>query len=116
MQILDQDRVRPTIPMAAKPGDRATRVRPLLLYVNVPFCNSKCHFCDWVVHVPVNELRLTAQSSPRVRYLEAVREQIRAQAPALVEDGYRARIMYWGGGTASILSGNEIELIHGTLA
>jgi oxygen-independent coproporphyrinogen-3 oxidase len=116
VQILDSDRVRPTIPVAARSGDSAMSVRPLLIYVNVPFCNSKCHFCDWVVQVPVNELRLSAQSSPRVRYLEAVREQIRAQAPALVEDGYRARIMYWGGGTASILSGQEIGLIHETLA
>ena len=67
MQILASDRVRPTIPVAARSGDSTTSVRPLLIYVNVPFCNSKCHFCDWVVQVPVNELRLSAQSSPRVR-------------------------------------------------
>ncbi|MET9239203.1 hypothetical protein [Nonomuraea sp. NPDC003709] len=37
--------------------------KPLLIYANVPFCNSKCHFCDWAVQVPVRDLRLGEQSS-----------------------------------------------------
>lgn len=90
--------------------------KPLLIYANVPFCNSKCHFCDWVVQVPTAELRLTAESPPRVRYLDAIRAQIRSHAPALNADGYRPRIMYWGGGTASILTAAEIEKLYSGLA
>ncbi len=33
------------------------RVRKLAIYVHVPFCTSKCHFCDWVVDIPVSRLR-----------------------------------------------------------
>jgi coproporphyrinogen III oxidase-like Fe-S oxidoreductase len=89
--------------------------KPLLIYANVPFCNSKCHFCDWVVQVPVRDLRLSEQSPGRVGYLEAIRTQIRVQAPALREH-YTPDIVYWGGGTASILSIPEIESLYGTLS
>ncbi|MEV4353053.1 coproporphyrinogen-III oxidase family protein [Nonomuraea sp. NPDC049625] len=89
--------------------------KPLLIYANVPFCNSKCHFCDWVVQVPVRDLRLGAQSPGRVAYLEAIKTQIRVQAPALREH-YHPDIVYWGGGTASILGLHEIESLYGTLS
>jgi len=85
--------------------------RPLLLYVNTPFCNSKCHFCDWVVQIPVRDLRLDQQAPGRIAYLDAVRAQIRGQAPVLREH-YQPAIIYWGGGTASILGESEIESLY----
>ncbi|MEO7260885.1 MAG: coproporphyrinogen-III oxidase family protein [Jatrophihabitantaceae bacterium] len=88
---------------------------PLLLYVNTPFCNSKCHFCDWVVKVPIGDLRLGPESEGRRNHLDALQTQIAAQAPELVER-YRPELMYWGGGTASILSCQEIETLHGAVA
>jgi coproporphyrinogen III oxidase-like Fe-S oxidoreductase len=88
---------------------------PLLIYVNIPFCNSKCHFCDWVVQVPVGDLRLGPESEGRRGHLGALQTQIAAHAPALAER-YRPEIIYWGGGTASILSPAEIETLHGALA
>lgn len=88
---------------------------PLLLYVNTPFCNSKCHFCDWVVKVPIGDLRLGPESEGRRGHLDALKIQIAEQAPALVER-YRPELMYWGGGTASILSCEEIETLHGAMA
>ncbi len=90
-------------------------MRDLLLYVNVPFCASKCHFCAWVAGIPVRDLRLTEQESPRAAYVEAVTRHISSWAPDLIERGYRPRIMYWGGGTASILSIAEFQQIMGAL-
>ena len=87
---------------------------PLLLYVNIPFCNSKCHFCDWVVRVPVADLRLGPEAPGRSGHLSAVQTQIAAHAPALAQR-YRPEIMYWGGGTASILSCGEIETLYSAL-
>lgn len=89
--------------------------QPLLIYANIPFCNSKCHFCDWVVQVPVRDLRLGEQSPARQSYLEAIKTQIRVQSPTLREL-YHPDIIYWGGGTASILSTGEIESLYGALA
>jgi coproporphyrinogen III oxidase-like Fe-S oxidoreductase len=91
------------------------RKPPLLVYVNVPFCNSKCHFCDWVVQVPIGDLRLGPDSPGRRGHLDALRAQIAAHGPDLAQR-YRPEIMYWGGGTASILSLAEIESLHDALA
>jgi coproporphyrinogen III oxidase-like Fe-S oxidoreductase len=99
----------------ARPEPGVATTKPLLIYVNVPFCNSKCHFCDWVAQVPVRDLRLTDVSPGRVRYLAALTRQIAAQAPALRDGGYRPEVMYWGGGTASILTVAEIEPIRAAL-
>lgn len=85
--------------------------KPLLIYVNVPFCNSKCHFCDWVAQVPVSELRLTSTDSPRQHYIEALRAQLRSYAPLLGAAGYVPRIVYFGGGTASILTEAEMARV-----
>jgi putative oxygen-independent coproporphyrinogen III oxidase len=89
--------------------------RPLLLYVNTPFCNSKCHFCDWVVKVPIGDLRLGPESEGRRGHLDALKIQIAEQAPAL-NQRYQPELMYWGGGTASILSCEEIQALHGAMA
>jgi oxygen-independent coproporphyrinogen-3 oxidase len=87
----------------------------LLVYVNIPFCKAKCHFCYWVAEVPREDLRLTPADSGRSRYIEAVTEQIKAQSPVLRRAGYQPRLMYWGGGTASILTGDEIRRISESL-
>ncbi|MBF8184157.1 radical SAM protein [Nonomuraea sp. K274] len=109
-----------TLPVPAGKVGKVGKVgkldEPLLLYVNVPFCNSKCHFCDWVVDVPISDLRLTPVSQGRVDYLDAMRTQIRTHAPVLREAGYRGEVMYWGGGTATVLTEQEIERIHACLA
>ncbi len=85
--------------------------KPLLVYVNVPFCNSKCHFCDWVAEVPVADLRLRPETPARRRYMEALVAQIVAQAPMLKSRGHQPVIMYWGGGTASILTPAEMTAV-----
>ena len=88
--------------------------KELLLYLHVPFCNSKCHFCDWVQEIPTGELRLTSGSSPRQKYIRALKRQIKRLGARLRSD-YRVAIMYWGGGTASSLVETEISEIADAL-
>jgi coproporphyrinogen III oxidase-like Fe-S oxidoreductase len=85
--------------------------RDLLTYVNVPFCAGKCHFCDWVQQVPTADLRLTSTSPRRVRYIEALRHQILTLAPGMLGAGYVPRILYFGGGTATILTPAELRAV-----
>jgi coproporphyrinogen III oxidase-like Fe-S oxidoreductase len=101
---------------AVGPGPVVTKVKPLLIYVNVPFCNSKCHFCDWVAQVPIRDLRMSPEAPGRVRYNEALGEQMRVQGGVLRRHDYQPAIMYWGGGTASILTESEIEQVFGSLS
>ncbi len=87
--------------------------RPLLLYVHVPFCKSKCHFCDWVTGIDVADLRVGPESSPRRRYIDAMRRQIAHWGPLLAE--YTPELVFWGGGTASLLTPEEIRAVWGAL-
>ncbi|MER5784118.1 radical SAM protein [Streptomyces mobaraensis] len=85
----------------------------LALYVHVPFCSSKCHFCDWVTDIPVARLR--ADSRERSPYVTALCDQIRFYGPQLTRLGYRPEVMYWGGGTPTRLTGDEMRAVHQAL-
>lgn len=87
-------------------GPEATAARDLLIYVHIPFCNSKCSFCAWVQPISARELR----SGPdvRQRYVDAIIRQIAEYGPRLSALGYSPKYVYWGGGTPSILSPDQI--------
>ncbi|HEU4711121.1 MAG TPA: coproporphyrinogen-III oxidase family protein [Pyrinomonadaceae bacterium] len=89
--------------------EQADDRRLLMLYVNIPFCRSKCVFCDYVQPIPVADLLLTAQDATRQRYIRALCEEIRDAGKAL--KGKLPYVVYWGGGTASILEHNEIKAV-----
>jgi coproporphyrinogen III oxidase-like Fe-S oxidoreductase len=84
--------------------------RLLMLYVNIPFCRAKCSFCDYVQPIPVADLLLTAQHQTRQRYIKALCEEIRVRGGELGQ-GNVPYVLYWGGGTASILEPHEITAI-----
>ena len=46
--------------------------RMLMIYVHVPFCRSKCTFCDWVQAIPTRDLLRKPQDSVRQRYIDAL--------------------------------------------
>lgn len=96
------------------PRLRQTADRSLLIYLHVPFCSSKCTFCDWVTEIPVTQLR----SGPSVRgaYVASLCRQIRAVGPILTDLGYDAKHVYWGGGTPSKLSEEELAQVADSLA
>jgi oxygen-independent coproporphyrinogen-3 oxidase len=96
------------------PGARARRSKRLLLYVHVPFCSSKCHFCDWVQGVRTADLIDAGEL--RSAYVDAVSTQIRWYAEPLRALGYQPTNVYWGGGTPTRLSANEIGAIAGALS
>jgi len=82
-----------------------------MLYVHVPFCRSKCHFCDWVQPVPKSDLLLRPEHTRRETFITALSEEIRSRGRDLTSAGYTPLVIYWGGGTASSLSETEVEAI-----
>jgi oxygen-independent coproporphyrinogen-3 oxidase len=96
------------------PGARARKRKDLLVYLHVPFCSSKCHFCDWVVGYRTKDLIDTGDL--RNRYVDALCQQIEGYGPRLADLGYRVTNLYWGGGTPSRLEPAQLERIHGALA
>lgn len=76
------------------------------LYVHIPFCKSKCRYCDFNSFACYSETTI-------LRYLNALNKEIR-----LAADKYKyAKIdtIYIGGGTPSTLSENAIKSIANTI-
>jgi oxygen-independent coproporphyrinogen-3 oxidase len=88
---------------------RGTGTKNLQIYLHVPFCASKCHFCDWVDDIPVAQLR----SGPEVRsrYVDALLRRIDFWGLHLTELGYRPSSIYWGGGTPTRLEAGAFALV-----
>ena len=78
----------------------------VILYVHVPFCSSKCHFCSWVSPIPVPEL--VRAKSKFGTYAAAVIQEIRSTAARLPRQSLRPKLIYFGGGTPSLLSGEDL--------
>lgn len=69
------------------------------LYVHIPFCRSRCHYCHFTsIENPSPELR--------TRYLEAFFKEIRHAGEAYGPLEFET--LYFGGGTPSLLQADEI--------
>ncbi len=75
---------------------------PLGIYIHVPFCRSKCQYCDFYSMPNKDDKMIDA-------YLTAVCEHIRETGP--LAPGYRVDTIYFGGGTPSFLGADALATI-----
>lgn len=73
------------------------------LYVHIPFCSSRCSYCDFATGLYQRELAET--------YVRAVIQEIRSSVYA----GQRVDTIYFGGGTPSLLAPSQLEVILAAL-
>lgn len=71
-------------------------MHPIGIYIHVPFCRSKCGYCDFYS---------LAQEDLREAYVDRVIEEIRGYGDRKIT----ADTLFIGGGTPSLLSGLEVE-------
>lgn len=83
----------------------------LMIYVHVPFCHSKCTFCDWVQDIPTKDLLRKPEDSVRQRYIEALCREIEVRGAEIAATGQVPYVIYWGGGTASSLDEREATAV-----
>lgn len=85
--------------------EEATEPLDLDLYVHIPFCETRCHFCDFVV------LAGNAASEDRIEmYLTGLRNEFGFLARRL-GDNIRLRSIQIGGGTPSVLTPEQIKML-----
>ncbi len=72
--------------------------KQLQLYIHIPFCVRKCNYCDF--------LSGPATPETRKKYVEALTKEIMAYEKRM--DDYEVSSIFIGGGTPSLLSGEEI--------
>ena len=71
------------------------------LYYHVPFCRKRCHFCYFRVYTDKN-------SNDVRRYLSATMKELRAYAEVPYLKGRKPKFVYFGGGTPSYLSAQQL--------
>ncbi len=75
------------------------------LYIHIPLCVKKCAYCDFA--------SFSGRMGQRDRYVQAVCREIRAQAAFF---GRRnVATIFFGGGTPTLLSGEQIQAIMQTV-
>jgi len=76
------------------------------LYLHIPFCHTRCHYCDFNTYAGMLPLR-----EPYVRAL--LREIALAGELARLTDGglRRSRTIFFGGGTPSALSVKQLDFL-----
>lgn len=76
------------------------------LYVHFPFCTGRCSFCHFNVVT-------AAEEQPIKEYLDALELEIKQLAPLATQS--QASSVYFGGGTPSLLSPEQLSRIIGLL-
>ncbi|HIL71213.1 MAG TPA: coproporphyrinogen III oxidase family protein [Verrucomicrobia bacterium] len=75
---------------------------PLGLYVHIPFCRKRCHFCYFKVYTGVNAAQVNDMLDKLVMELELYAEKS-------FINGRPLDFVYFGGGTPSYLSVNQLN-------
>lgn len=81
-----------------------TAPAPLGLYLHIPFCRKRCHFCYFRVYTDKN-------SSDVEAYMEALAREIEMYSHRPAFDGREFEFVYFGGGTPSFLSSEQLETL-----
>lgn len=86
----------------------ASELESVSLYLHVPFCHAKCHYCDFNSYA--------GMLGQREAYVDTLAREIRlAGQRARRADGTprRCRTIFFGGGTPSLLTAAQVEgLLH----
>ncbi|NBD22885.1 radical SAM family heme chaperone HemW [Paenibacillus glycinis] len=72
---------------------------PKALYIHIPFCTNKCHYCDFTSYV--------LKGQPVDAYLDALEREMVMTAEALPPE--EIRTVFVGGGTPTVLTPPQME-------
>ncbi|MDF5714848.1 MAG: radical SAM family heme chaperone HemW [Rhizonema sp. NSF051] len=85
-------------------------INPSSAYLHIPFCRRRCFYCDFPVSVVGDRLR--GETSGTIsQYVEALCQEINV-TPSL---GQPLETIFFGGGTPSLLSKNQLQRLVETL-
>lgn len=75
---------------------------PLGIYIHIPFCRKRCHFCYFKVY--------TDKDSAAIKgYIDAVLAELTIYAGKPFVGGRKPNFIYFGGGTPSYLSADQLK-------
>src|SRR6202043_146762 len=75
---------------------------PLGVYLHIPFCRKRCHFCYFKVYTDKN-------ASEVERYLDAAIQELTLYSRKPFIGGRKPKFIYFGGGTPSYISSRQLS-------
>ncbi len=100
---------RDAVESAARPAlDAPPADVPLGLYLHIPFCRKRCHFCYFRVYTDKSAREVT-------EYLDLLVQEWALYAKRRALAGRPFNFVYFGGGTPSFLSTAQLESLVGRL-
>ena len=75
------------------------------LYINIPICPSRCSYCSFIS----SEISACGKILPD--YLNALIEEIKATKKLIFDKALVVRTIYIGGGTPSVLTAQQLDLL-----
>ena len=99
------DRVEPSLQVLDSPPAPGTT---LGLYLHVPFCRKRCKFCYFKVYTDKNSREVES-------YMEAMAREVELWAERGFVGGRSLKYVYFGGGTPSYLSVEQLQYLFGEL-
>jgi oxygen-independent coproporphyrinogen III oxidase len=75
---------------------------PLGIYLHIPFCRKRCHFCYFRVYTDKDSGAIKA-------YIDAALKELAIYARQPMVGDRKANFVYFGGGTPSYLSVNQLQ-------
>ncbi len=77
---------------------------PLGLYTHIPFCRKRCHFCYFRVYTDKNADDIKG-------YIDTLLKELAVYAAKPVIGGRKPKFIYFGGGTPSYLSPDQLKFL-----
>jgi oxygen-independent coproporphyrinogen III oxidase len=71
------------------------------IYIHIPFCSTKCHFCDYTVYT-------NKGPEAQEQYVQSLCQEIRQFKALPPFPRYRIEAIYFGGGTPGVLTGEQL--------
>lgn len=97
------------IQQVQKPLEESIPVNSFSLYVSIPFCPTRCSYCSFVSHS-------VGQAAARLdEYLERMREELKQLATISRHLGLVPDTIYFGGGTPTVLSAEQLKQLFSAL-
>jgi oxygen-independent coproporphyrinogen-3 oxidase len=75
------------------------------IYIHIPFCSTKCHFCDYTVYTHKSD-------DVKEAYVQRLCTEIERFAEDRAFPGYLIDAIYFGGGTPGTLTGEQLARIY----
>lgn len=79
------------------------------LYLGVPFCPTRCAYCSFVSQAVEKSMKLIAP------FVEALKKDIAATGEQVRKNGLRVVAIYFGGGTPTTLSAQQLDEVCGEM-